>query len=123
MNAVQTADILEGVSGHFGITVKELLGGGKHRHARRVAIYLVRDLRGSSFSTIGRQCGGLDHTNALLAFRSIQRKMEIDAAFAAVIAVLKARIENEAGRPLARQSRGRRGLGGCGPDKRRRGER
>jgi chromosomal replication initiator protein len=66
----------------FGVTTAELEARDRRppvTKARKVAIYLARELTGSSLPEIGRKLGGRDHSTILAALRSLSTDIERDA--------------------------------------------
>ena len=57
--------------------------------ARKVAIYLARELTGKSLPEIGRSFGGRDHSTILAAVRSLAGDIEQDEELANVVDSLK----------------------------------
>jgi chromosomal replication initiator protein len=72
------------VSDHFGITLKQMRGRDRHRQLlwpRHVAMYLVRQLTGSSYASIGSFFGGCDHSTILHACRQVECNANENVAF------------------------------------------
>lgn len=73
--------VMSAVTRHFGVTASELKGRGRRAavaEARGMAMYLVRRLTDSSYSEIGRQFGGRDHTTVLHACQKFAVLVEQD---------------------------------------------
>lgn len=69
-----------------GLPASALMGSGRSRsvvQARNLAMYLARQLTGSSFGTIGASFGHRDHTTVMRGVRAIESRLAEDAAFAA----------------------------------------
>ena len=69
------------VAEKYGITVDELVSGGRARRfsrPRHVAIYLTKRLTPLSQPDIGRAFGGRDHTSVLYAVRRVEKLMSED---------------------------------------------
>ena len=49
--------------------------------ARQIAMYLCRELVGTSLGDIGMHFGGRDHSTVIHACRNIENKMAIDSTF------------------------------------------
>jgi chromosomal replication initiator protein len=79
---VETDTIVCAVAEHYGLSREQVLGGGRWRRERRIAIYLTRHLRQHSLVQIGRDFGGLDRTNVLFAIHSIQKAVSNEPALA-----------------------------------------
>lgn len=77
---VTTDAIVGAVAEHYGLSREQVLGGGRFRRERRIAMYLARQLSRQSLATIGRECGGVERTNALHGIRSIQNAMATEPA-------------------------------------------
>jgi len=63
------------VSEYFGVTVDELKAPKRDQRVvkpRQIAMYLCRELTGSSFPHIGEEFGARDHTTVLHAYNKIQ---------------------------------------------------
>jgi chromosomal replication initiation ATPase DnaA len=58
-------------------------------YPRQVAMYLARIMTRKSYPTIGQVFGGYDHSTVIHAVRSIEKRIEADADFAADIEVLR----------------------------------
>jgi chromosomal replication initiator protein len=74
-------DIQAAACEYFGVTLEELLSGGRAprlARPRQVAMYLARELTGESLPAIGRQFGGRDHTTVLHAWRRIKGRVTVD---------------------------------------------
>ena len=69
--------IQEKVCEYFGISVEDLLGSRRESKLvtpRHIAMYLSRELLGSSFPSIGKSFGGRDHTTIMNAYNKIKKK-------------------------------------------------
>ncbi len=69
------------VAEKYGITVDELISGGRARRfsrPRHVAIYLTKRLTALSQPAIGQAFGGRDHTSVLYAVRRVEKLMSED---------------------------------------------
>jgi chromosomal replication initiation ATPase DnaA len=94
-------DIQAAVCDHYGLTLAELLKERRFRplvRARQAAMYLCKELTGSSLPAIGRRFGGKDHTTVLHASRMISAIIDpesrrFDAAIAAAVTALRAELE------------------------------
>jgi hypothetical protein len=81
------------VARHHDMTVADLVGPSRRRaavNARCIAMYLARHLTAASFYTIGRVCGGRDHTTVMHGVRVVERRLTRDPACAAEVARLAA---------------------------------
>ena len=59
---------------------------------RMIAMYLCRQLVGSSYPEIGMRFGGKDHSTVINAIKRIEQLMLADEALAATIDTIRARI-------------------------------
>jgi chromosomal replication initiator protein len=74
-------EVLSATAKSFGVTTGELIARDRRpavARARKVAIYLARELTGKSLPEIGRRLGGRDHSTILAAVRSLDGDMERD---------------------------------------------
>lgn len=84
--------IIETVSEHFEVDKKDLVGTRRHHRvvrARQIAMFLCRELIGSSYPTLGRLFGGRDHSTALYAIKKINKIQEDNAEMKNIITLLK----------------------------------
>ena len=73
----QLREIIAAVARHFGLPQKQLKSQSRRQSivtARAVAIYLARELAGTSYEQIGRALGGRDHTTIIHNYRKIERE-------------------------------------------------
>ena len=85
-------DVLSATAGVFGMTSGQLIARDRRpdvARARKVAIYLARELTGKSLPEIGRRLGGRDHSTILAAVRSLSGDIERDADLAQTVDKLK----------------------------------
>ncbi len=78
---VSAGDIIRRVSEATKISEKDIVGSSRRMQiveARQVAIYLCREIMGSSLMATGMQFGGRDHTTVLHACRNIEKKIKTD---------------------------------------------
>lgn len=88
-----------------GLPAAALMGSGRSRsvvQARNLAMYLARQLTGSSFGTIGAAFGHRDHTTVMRGVRAIESRLAEDAAFAADVEWL---LTSASGPPRRRPAR------------------
>ncbi len=74
-------DVLNAVTGHFGVSLKEIQGRSRTRDIvapRQVAMYLMREETGVSLVEIGQQLGGRDHTTVMHGIAKVERELESD---------------------------------------------
>ncbi len=85
-------DVLSATASVFGVTPNELVARDRRpdvARARKVAIYLARELTGKSLPEIGRRLGGRDHSTILSAVRSLSGELERDGDLAQAVDKLK----------------------------------
>ncbi len=85
-------DILAATATQFQVTTSELIARDRRppvARARKVAIYLARELTGKSLPEIGRRLGGRDHSTILAAVRSLAGDIERDQELAQAVDNLK----------------------------------
>ena len=77
--------IQQHVADHFNLTQGQLTGKGRTQDvvaARHLAMFIVKRLIGSHFTTIGLHFGNRDHSSIIHAVRTIEKKCKNDPAFA-----------------------------------------
>ena len=77
-------DIIRGVSGATNVSENKLISRGRTMEvaqARQIAMYLCRELVGTSLGDIGLHFGGRDHSTVIHACRNIENKMATDSTF------------------------------------------
>ncbi len=70
--------IKEKVANYFGITVEDLISSKREKrvlYPRQIAMYLMRDLLGLPFKTIGEEFGGRDHSTVMHAYQKIAKSL------------------------------------------------
>lgn len=85
-------DVLVATASLYGLTSKELIARDRRPNvaqARKVAIYLSRELTGKSLPEIGRRLGDRDHSTILAAVRSLSGDIERDSDLAQAVDKLK----------------------------------
>ncbi len=73
--------IIETTASYFSMEPYDIKGQSRLKdisRARQVAIYLSRDMTGSSFPTIGTAFGGRKHTTILYAFEKMKEEIQIN---------------------------------------------
>ncbi len=53
--------------------------------ARKVAIYVIQDVTGLPYETIGQEFNGRDHSTVVYAIKSVKEEMERDSSFRSVV--------------------------------------
>ncbi|TWT44771.1 Chromosomal replication initiator protein DnaA [Phycisphaerae bacterium RAS1] len=94
---LQLGDILQVVSQHFSIAIKELVGRRRTRSVstpRQVAMYLSRHLTPLSLEEIGAQFGGRDHSTVLHAEKVIDAERGTNSELSDTLALLTRRLLN-----------------------------
>lgn len=89
-------DVLDATASAFGVTTKALVARDRRptvAKARKVAIYLARELTDKSLPEIGRRLGGRDHSTILAAVRSLAGNIERDAELAQAVDELKRQLQ------------------------------
>lgn len=87
--------IVNRVSAMFEVSPKDVTGPSRLRSltaARRLAMYLARDLTDASLPQIGRFFGGRDHTTVLHACRTVEAALPEDSRLSRTIRELKAEL-------------------------------
>lgn len=80
--------IIEITSQYFKLETSDLKGQSRSKdisHARQIAIYLTRDMTGSSFPNIGDAFGGRKHTTILYSFEKMKEERLTDKNLADTI--------------------------------------
>lgn len=73
--------VIAATAEHLGIPPRDIVGDKRRQHivqARQVAMFLCRELLGSSFPALGRVFGGKDHSTAMYAVRKIKQLQQSD---------------------------------------------
>lgn len=85
------------VSEHFGVTPGDVLGDKRQQKivlARQIAMFLCRELMGSSFPALGRLFGGKDHSTTMYAVKKIVQIQHDKKDMHALVTELKRRCLN-----------------------------
>jgi chromosomal replication initiator protein len=91
-STVSVEDVVRRVSDTLNIKEKEIVGKSRKQEiveARQMAMYLCRQVIGSSFANIGVYFGGRDHTTVLHAVKTIERKRNQDNRMGDLVKGLK----------------------------------
>ncbi|MGI8844663.1 MAG: chromosomal replication initiator protein DnaA [Thermoleophilaceae bacterium] len=86
------ASIAEASASAFGVEAAQLMARDRRpavSRARKVAMYLTRELTGQSLPEIGRGFGGRDHSTVLSAVRSVSDAVRQDPELALTVESLK----------------------------------
>lgn len=54
-------------------------------NARKIAIYVIQDITGLPYETIGQEFGGRDHSTVVYAIKNVKESMERDSSYRSVI--------------------------------------
>ena len=76
---VSIDDVIQSVSEAMDVPEKKLIGRGRKMEvagARQVAMYLSREIVGTSLENIGLHFGGRDHSTVIHACRAVKEKMK-----------------------------------------------
>ena len=79
---VDSKDIIRATARYFGLPQRNLTGSSRRKLdvlARSMAMYLIRELTGSSYLQVGKQFGGRDHTTVMHAHKKIGKQQQTDA--------------------------------------------
>lgn len=80
-NVITVGNILDEVASFYNIPVSEILGTSRTQqiaHARKVAVYVARELTDETWESLGNQIGGRKHTTMMVAYDGIKDGMKID---------------------------------------------
>jgi len=87
--------VLKFVSREMKVSERQILGKGRTMEvalARQAAMYISRELTGSSLINIGRHLGRRDHSTVIHACRAIEKKMAEDKEFRSRIDNMKSEV-------------------------------
>ncbi|MCA9650193.1 MAG: chromosomal replication initiator protein DnaA [Myxococcales bacterium] len=87
--------VQKAVAQYFSVRITDLKGPRRHKgiaRPRMIAMYLSRELTGSSFPEIGLRFGGKDHSTVINACKRMAAIQEEDPELRATIAQLRAQI-------------------------------
>tara|TARA_B100000315_G_scaffold260754_1_gene324865 strand:+ start:22450 stop:23799 length:1350 start_codon:yes stop_codon:yes gene_type:complete len=90
-------DIIKSVSSYLNVSENRLIGKGRKKEialARQIAMYLSREMVGSSLENIGLHFGGRDHTTVIHACRTVEKKIEEKQEFARQVHTIRNRMIN-----------------------------
>ncbi len=91
------AAVVEATASQFGLSAKELMARDRRpqvARARKVAMYLARELTDQSLPEIGRGFGGRDHSTVHSAVRSMNTAVRADPELAMTVESLKRELES-----------------------------
>ena len=87
--------IQKAVAGYFSVRITDLKGQRRHKgvaRPRMIAMYLSRELTGSSFPEIGLRFGGKDHSTVINACRRMAEMQTTDPELRTIIESLRAQL-------------------------------
>ena len=87
--------IVNAVAEECGVGIKQVVGKSRKMelvNARHTGMYLCRELTSSSLISIGKYFGGRDHSTVIHACKTIEEKIEQDAAFSNQINLIKQKL-------------------------------
>jgi chromosomal replication initiator protein len=90
--------IIQAVAGFFEISDKDIINHSRRKEVvepRQIAMFLLKDLLGMSFSDIGNKLGKRDHTTVIHACDKIAQRMNIDQNLNNKIILIKEIINNK----------------------------
>lgn len=93
---ITTDLIMAIVAEYYSVTVEDLKSKRRNREVtvpRQIAMYLVRDMNGSSLPRIGMEFGGRDHTTVIHACDKVAADMRKDANVKGAVETLRKRIQ------------------------------
>lgn len=89
--------IKEVVANYYGLTVKQIDSKNRTRiivNARHISMYLVRKHLDMSYSQIGNEFGGRDHSTVISACDKIESFLKKDSSYEVAIAEIEKKILN-----------------------------
>lgn len=111
---VGVEEIQQAVAEHFEIDEDALLGRGRTKKvatARQIAMYLIREMTGMSYSEIG-SCFGRDHGTIMYAYKKFQKEMISSSSTKSTVELIRRRlVRGGASVESRRAKRGRRSAG------------
>lgn len=84
------------VAQHYGLKARELASKSRKQNivqARQIAMYLCHKYTEMSYSQIGRQFGGRDHSTVLHSCNQVARRMSIDKSYRHEVEELEAALK------------------------------
>ena len=91
-DALTIEAIQKRVAEHFDLRLADMSSKRRPEHIafpRQIAMYLARNLTGSSLNNIGEAFGGRDHGTVLHACRLVKDRMEVDGSVRQVVSFLE----------------------------------
>ena len=87
--------VQKAVAGHFSVRIADLKGPRRHKgiaRPRMIAMYLSRELTGSSYPEIGLRFGGKDHSTVINACRRMTEIQQSDVELRSTIDSIRTRL-------------------------------
>lgn len=87
--------IIETTASYFSMESSDIKGQNRSKEisqARQIAIYLTRDMTGSSFPTIGDAFGGRKHTTILYSFEKMKEEIQVNKTLSEIVSEISKRI-------------------------------
>jgi len=84
--------VMKTVADYYGLEIKDIIGSRRHQgvvKARQAAMYLCRQLLGTSYPALGRLFGGKDHSTVLYAVKKIEELQRNDSETKRVLMILR----------------------------------
>ena len=88
---ITVEEVIKAVAAHYGVQEADLKGSRKTREVtvpRQVAMYLARNLTGSSFPEIGKAFGNKDHSTVVKGVQKIKKQLGSDHEMAGRVRAL-----------------------------------
>jgi chromosomal replication initiator protein len=93
--AITPEDILSMVAEHYGVTEKDIIGNKRSNKIvipRQIAMYLCRELTGTSLKGIGKIIGNRDHTTVMHGIEKIENELSTNESLRNTVNILKKKI-------------------------------
>ncbi|MCH5295668.1 MAG: chromosomal replication initiator protein DnaA [Treponema sp.] len=85
------------VAEHYNISVRDITGKNRNKKImlpRQIAIYISREMLDYSFTELGDEFGGRDHTTAMHSYQKIEERLKTDSSLNSMIEMLKRQIKD-----------------------------
>lgn len=95
---ITPGQILQIVANFFELSEKEIIDHSRRKEVvepRQIAMFLLKDILGMSYSDIGNKLGKRDHTTVIHACEKISKKVHIDQQLNGKIILIKEIIDNK----------------------------
>jgi chromosomal replication initiator protein len=83
------------VAEHYGVTEKDIIGNKRSSKIvipRQIAMYLCRELTGTSLKGIGKIIGNRDHTTVMHGIEKIENELSTNESLRNTVNILKKKI-------------------------------